>query len=62
MNFFSYMKERYSKPEMAPVDFLVESALLKGSVTDKPILVQDVTVEDFKNGFGTSGFEELNFD
>lgn len=57
------MKERYSKPEMAPVDFLVESALLKGSVTTTPLAVNRVEVDPYSDGFASQGgFETLNFD
>lgn len=57
------MKERYSKPEMAPVDFLVESALLKGSVTTTSLTVSQVEVEGYHDGFASQGgFETLNFD
>lgn len=57
------MEERYSKPEMAPVDFLVESALLKGSVTTTSLTVSQVEVEVYHDGFASQGgFETLNFD
>lgn len=57
------MEERYSKPEMAPVDFLVESALLKGSVTTTSLTVSQVEVEEYENGFASQGgFQQLDFD
>lgn len=50
-----------------PVSFLVgidlEGALLDGSVTGMPMKVNEVTVENYSDGFATKGgFESLTFE
>ncbi len=58
-----YMKWNYKKPEATPVRVDLESPVLDGSVTAKAIKVNNVTVEDFSDGFASQGgFEEITFE
>lgn len=56
------MKSFYVQPSVTVTELDLESCILDGSLTSKPIMVQDVTVEDYVNGFGANAFEEINFD
>lgn len=40
----------------------VEGAILDGSYTNKALKVQNVTVEEYDNGFGPDPFKEITFD
>ena len=60
------MKKRiYERMEVTPIQLETSGTLLAGSKTATAIKVQDVTVEDFHQGFGTTGgtdFKEVSFD
>lgn len=56
-------KRKYTKMEMTQVGIELSGILMKGSLTSVPIKVNEVSVEDFKDGFASDGgFQELNFD
>lgn len=53
----------YTKPITELLKVEISNKILKGSITKIPIRIQDVSVEEFKNGFTTEeGFKEINFD
>lgn len=57
------MAKRYEKPSLSPLSMAQTESILEGSDTNKPMKVQNVTVEDYHDGFETQGgFQEITFD
>lgn len=58
------MKKTYTKLSISPVAVEMDSTILTGSVTTMKIKVQNVTVDEYDNGFATetNGFKEIGFD
>lgn len=58
------MRRNYEKLTLFSLGIKAEGPVLDGSVTEKPLTVNRVTVEDYDNGFGsgTNNFEEITFD
>lgn len=56
------MRKDYEKPAYCQVDIDLVGVLLNGSVTNVPVLVQEVSVEDYTNGFESGEFEPISFD
>ena len=59
------MKKFYEKANTGPVTLELESVLLTGSVTVSTMQVQNVTVEQYNQGFGTDStddFQNVSFD
>lgn len=58
-------KRTYERMEVTPIQLETSGTLLAASKTATPIKVQNVTVEDFDQGFGTTAsddFKEVSFD
>ena len=60
------MVKYYDGVVFTPMDFRLEGSLLDGSYTNKAIKVEQVTVDDFDNGFDSTiapdGFQDITFD
>ena len=59
------MKKNYEKLSVSVVEFRSDSPILAGSKTSVPIKVNQVTVEEYHQGFGTPGgddFQTISFD
>ena len=61
------MKRFYEKLSLAPFSFEMEGPVLDGSYTNKAMKVEQVTVDEFDNGFDPTGtnpnaFQEITFD
>lgn len=57
------MKRAYEGLNFSLVFASTTSSILKGSVSSVSIAIDNVTVEDYKDGFESQGgFEEINFD
>lgn len=57
------MKRAYGGLNFSLVFASTTSSILKGSVSSVSIAIDNVTVEDYKDGFESQGgFEEINFD
>lgn len=57
------MKKNYNTVRLQLVGFIPESGILAGSQTDIEMKLNNVSVEDFADGFAEQGgFETINFD
>lgn len=56
------MKRRYCRLNFTPIVFDVEGPMLTGSYTNQAIKVDNVTVDEYDNGFGTDPFKDITFD
>lgn len=57
------MRKRYDKPTTEILHLESSNGFLKGSITTTPIKIQNVSVEDFQDGFASEGgFKEITFD
>lgn len=55
------MKKKYEKVSVVPVGFEPESCILKGSDSNQPIMVNEVKVEEYHQGF-EEGFQDITFE
>lgn len=62
----SYMKDNYAKPDFSFLELDLESAVLNGSLTAKPIKISTVEVVDYGQGFSDTvapnGFQDISFE
>ena len=58
------VKKSYLKPFVSCLDAEIESGFLAASLTEVPITVDKVSVEDYTAGFNEGGndFKEISFD
>ncbi len=59
------MKRNYEKLSVSVVEFQSDCPILAGSKTSVPIKVNQVTVEEYQQGFGVPGgddFQTISFD
>lgn len=56
----------YQRMDFSPVSVDLSGTILTGSLTSVPIKINEVTVEDFENGFDATaypdGFKDITFD
>ncbi len=56
------MSKPYKRMALALLDISLEGQILTGSYTKSPIKLNEVTVDDFDNGFGDEPFKDISLE